>query len=114
VFDVCLSDCREGLPVAVEKARYESLEQGVKLAVNMYVKTLQEKQASKDLRVYVHPITPGPHSRRASAASRQPSPTSEEEREAVDGHDRLRLCCVFSWLRTMLRDGRDPPNGEAV
>ncbi len=53
------TDCREGLLVAVEKGRYESVEQGVHLAVDVYIKALQVEQAKKDLRIYVHPITPG-------------------------------------------------------
>ena len=52
-------DCREGLIVAVEKGRYESVEEGVQLAVDVYVKAMQEQVAVKEFKVYVHPITPG-------------------------------------------------------
>jgi len=58
IFNFGEIDCREGLLVAVEKGRYENVEQGVHIAVDVYIKALQEQQHHKNLRVYVHPITP--------------------------------------------------------
>lgn len=59
IFNFGEIDCREGLIVAVEKGRYESVEAGVQLAVDVYVKAMQEQVAVKELKIYVHPITPG-------------------------------------------------------
>lgn len=58
IFNFGEIDCREGLIVAVEKGRYESVEAGVQLAVDVYVKAMQEQVAVKELKIYVHPITP--------------------------------------------------------
>src|SRR5688572_22058879 len=54
-----LFSCREGILVAVEKGRYESVDDGIRLAVDVYVKAIQEYSAKKTFKgVYVHPITP--------------------------------------------------------
>jgi hypothetical protein len=58
IFNFGEIDCREGLIVAVEKGRYETVEEGIRLAVDVYIRAMQEQQAVKSLKVFVHPITP--------------------------------------------------------
>jgi len=51
-------DCREGLLVAIERCRYESLEEGVNHTISIYVKKLRELVKQKRFRVMVHPAPP--------------------------------------------------------
>jgi tetratricopeptide (TPR) repeat protein len=51
-------DCREGLIVAVEKCKYERIEQGIELATDVYVKELENITKAKKLKSFVHPIVP--------------------------------------------------------
>jgi hypothetical protein len=58
IFNFGEIDAREGLLVAVEKGRYESIDEGIRLAVDCYIRAMQAEQTKKSLKVYVHPITP--------------------------------------------------------
>lgn len=58
IFNVGEIDAREGLLLAVEKGRYESLDQAAAVAVDVYAKAVQQYAAEKQLRAYIHPITP--------------------------------------------------------
>ena len=58
IFNFGEIDSREGLLVATEKGRYERIEDGINLAIDVYIKAMQEVQAKKQLQVFVHPITP--------------------------------------------------------
>lgn len=51
-------DCREGILLAVEKCKYESIEQGIDKAVSVYVETLKKIAKARNLNVYVHPVNP--------------------------------------------------------
>ncbi|XRB08899.1 Tpr-like protein [Pycnococcus provasolii] len=51
-------DCREGLLVAVEKARHASLKDAIEATVAHYVRTLVRLCRKKAWTVYVHPIPP--------------------------------------------------------
>ena len=51
-------DCREGLLVAVQRARYESVQQAIDVAVGLYVTRLLELAALRRFRVLVHQVPP--------------------------------------------------------
>ena len=51
-------DCREGLLVAVERARYADLQEGVSRAVEIYVSTLVQLTRARGFRSFVHPVAP--------------------------------------------------------
>jgi len=51
-------DCREGLLIAVDKCKYESLEEGIAVGVKAYVKAIENVSKNRQLTAYVHPIVP--------------------------------------------------------
>ena len=80
IFVFCEIDCREGIYVALEKARYKTLEQGIRAVVDIYVSVLLEivkdpvdeatkgrtrrhicaepEWRARGLTIYVHPVLP--------------------------------------------------------
>lgn len=62
VFLFCEIDCREGILRAVEKDRYDTLEDGIAAVVKIYVGTLTalvaELPAFRNRRAFVHPVIP--------------------------------------------------------
>eukprot|EP00966_Prymnesium_polylepis_P332926 7388401-Prymnesium_polylepis.1 len=51
-------DCREGLLVAVQRARYETVQQAIDVAVGLYIARLLELAAARQFRILVHPVPP--------------------------------------------------------
>ncbi|KAJ9445881.1 hypothetical protein DIPPA_11307 [Diplonema papillatum] len=51
-------DCREGIVLAVEKGRYDTVEEGMRTVIEYYVKALLALQKEKDADLYVHPALP--------------------------------------------------------
>ena len=51
-------DCREGLPNAVDKLKYDSLEQAMTVLVDIYVSVLVRVAKQRKLLVMVHPVPP--------------------------------------------------------
>jgi len=51
-------DCREGLLVAVERTRYESLDAGVAHTVSIYIGVLKALAKARRFTILVHPIPP--------------------------------------------------------
>lgn len=51
-------DCREGIIDAVQKCRYESLEEGVREVLAIYKRILARLQKERGLRLLVHPAAP--------------------------------------------------------
>lgn len=51
-------DCREGLLEAVERCKYDSIEEGIEVDVQIYIKALEAVVKAKQLRAFVHPVIP--------------------------------------------------------
>lgn len=51
-------DCREGITSAVQKCKYDSIDDGMKHLVEIYVKCLLEVKKKKKAKIFVHPIPP--------------------------------------------------------
>jgi len=51
-------DCRTSLINAVEKCKYDSMEQAQNVLIDIYIKRLTELTKYKQLTIYVHPIPP--------------------------------------------------------
>ena len=51
-------DCREGIPRAMAKKIYATLEQAVKETVKLYVQGLQALHEQYGLQFWIHPVTP--------------------------------------------------------
>jgi hypothetical protein len=51
-------DCREGIWLAVEKCRYKDIDHGIEVAIDIYLKKLQEIQRKHGFDIYVHPVLP--------------------------------------------------------
>jgi len=51
-------DCREGILLAVEKGRYESVEEGIRKTLSVFFKKLKALLRSKKFRVFLHPVLP--------------------------------------------------------
>ena len=51
-------DCREGIFTAIEKGYYESVEEGIKATVGVFISLLKELIQKKKFKIYVHPILP--------------------------------------------------------
>ena len=50
-------DCREGLLLAVEKCKYDSLEEGIDATLEIYLEALKQL-LSRGMELFVHPIPP--------------------------------------------------------
>jgi lysophospholipase L1-like esterase len=51
-------DCREGLLLAVERARYANLDEAISTVVGIYVTVLRKLAAKRRFRIMVHPVPP--------------------------------------------------------
>jgi len=51
-------DCREGLLLAVERARYRDLAQAIDTVVDIYIRTLRRLAARRRFNILVHPVPP--------------------------------------------------------
>jgi tetratricopeptide (TPR) repeat protein len=51
-------DCREGFLLAVQRSKYESLEEAVEATVDIYLELLLSLIKTLDLRILVHPVPP--------------------------------------------------------
>lgn len=51
-------DCREGLLVAVEKCKYESLDEAATHTVNVFLEAICAMVEEKGIKAYVHPVVP--------------------------------------------------------
>lgn len=51
-------DCREGILVAVERCRYQSLEQGMRHTIRIYLRVLRQLAQRHKFKIYVHPVLP--------------------------------------------------------
>ena len=61
IFLFCEIDCREGILMAVEKDRYDTIEDGIKKNVSIYIHTLLKIKKKKNIRkLYVHPSKSNP------------------------------------------------------
>jgi len=58
IFNFGEIDCREGILRAVEKGKYETLEDGIRMAVDVYIRALLEQVEKKELTAYIHPTVP--------------------------------------------------------
>jgi hypothetical protein len=50
-------DCREGLLLAVDKCKYDSLEEGIQATVDIYIAVLRSLIA-RGMELFVHPVPP--------------------------------------------------------
>merc|ERR1712137_285120 len=51
-------DCREGILVAVEKCRYDSVQEGIDHTIDIFMQVLTEIKQKKNLNILVHPVVP--------------------------------------------------------
>ena len=51
-------DCREGLLLAVQRARYKDVQEGIETVVAIYVSALVELAKRRRFRVIIHPVPP--------------------------------------------------------
>jgi hypothetical protein len=51
-------DCREGIVVAVEKGRYETIEEGIDVCVDIFRNAILGVVEKYNFQVYIHPIVP--------------------------------------------------------
>lgn len=102
-------DCRESLLLCVERARYESIEEGARVVIDIYVNALLELARSRSLaRVCVHPVPPVLNETRAVVC-------------LFNGLLRKRVRARAGWLRAcelcsaphLASDPRAPPPSHA-
>ena len=51
-------DCREGLVLAVEKDRYQDLEEGMKACISIWMEEAGKVCKEKGFRAFIHPVIP--------------------------------------------------------
>lgn len=51
-------DCREGLLLAVEKFKYQSIEQGMEFVIDVYMDKIKEIIKNYGFNIFVHPVLP--------------------------------------------------------
>lgn len=51
-------DCREGLLVAVEKCKYESVQEGIDVTIKAYLKELSVVVKQNKFKAFIHPVVP--------------------------------------------------------
>lgn len=49
-------DCREGLLLAVDKLKYDSMEEAVQVLIDIYSSVLLELIRSRGFEIFVHPV----------------------------------------------------------
>ncbi|EFA78366.1 hypothetical protein PPL_09017 [Heterostelium album PN500] len=58
VFQFGEIDCREGIVVSVEKCRYNTIEEGMGITIDIYIKALKELVSKYNYKIYIHPVVP--------------------------------------------------------
>ena len=58
IFVFCEIDCREGILLAVEKDRYETVEDGIKHVIGIYMRKLATLITRKKFQAFIHPVIP--------------------------------------------------------
>ena len=58
IFSVGEIDCREGLLRAVDNCKYDTMEEAIEAAVEIYIAFLTEQQKERGFVIFVHPILP--------------------------------------------------------
>lgn len=51
-------DCREGILLAVEKLRYETVEEGMMNTISIFVKVAEAVARERGFQVFIHPVIP--------------------------------------------------------
>jgi len=51
-------DCREGLLLAVDKLKYDTMEEAMAVLIRVYVRVLLRLIAERRFKVFVHPVPP--------------------------------------------------------
>ncbi|KYQ91459.1 hypothetical protein DLAC_08426 [Tieghemostelium lacteum] len=51
-------DCREGILISVEKCRYASIEEGMGVTIDIYIKALKDLIKKYQYQCYIHPVVP--------------------------------------------------------
>ena len=49
-------DCREGLLLAVEKLKYDSLDEAMEILIGIYAEALLDLIRTRHFRIFVHPV----------------------------------------------------------
>jgi len=58
IFIVGEIDCREGIVLAVERMLYDTIEQGIKAAVQVYITVLEKLARERKFEIFIHPVVP--------------------------------------------------------
>eukprot|EP00475_Leptophrys_vorax_P025987 TRINITY_DN3637_c0_g2_i17.p2 TRINITY_DN3637_c0_g2~~TRINITY_DN3637_c0_g2_i17.p2 ORF type:complete len:853 (+),score=209.82 TRINITY_DN3637_c0_g2_i17:4081-6639(+) len=58
VFNFGEIDCREALPLVVERCKYDSLEEAIDVTVGIYLSALEKIKRTKNLDIFIHPVPP--------------------------------------------------------
>ncbi|KAL6050522.1 Tetratricopeptide repeat [Balamuthia mandrillaris] len=51
-------DCREGLVVSVDKCRYQSIEEGADVTIQVFINVLKDLRKRYQWNIYIHPVVP--------------------------------------------------------
>ncbi|KAF2074496.1 hypothetical protein CYY_004201 [Polysphondylium violaceum] len=51
-------DCREGFVVSVDKCIYETIEEGMRVTIDIYIKALKDLISKYQYKIYIHPVVP--------------------------------------------------------
>jgi tetratricopeptide (TPR) repeat protein len=51
-------DCREALPLVVERCKYDTLEEAIDVTVGIYLAALEKIKRTKNLEIFLHPVPP--------------------------------------------------------
>lgn len=51
-------DCREGIPKAVDKCRYDTVDEACQVLVDIYLNTLDVLRKERKFNIFIHPIVP--------------------------------------------------------
>nr|XP_006817955.1 PREDICTED: uncharacterized protein LOC102802627 [Saccoglossus kowalevskii] len=58
IFNLGEIDCREGIIYAVDKCKYDSLEEGINKVIEIYLTVVKKLKSLKRLKVFIHPVNP--------------------------------------------------------
>ncbi|XP_077987691.1 uncharacterized protein LOC144442265 isoform X2 [Glandiceps talaboti] len=58
IFNMGEIDCREGILFAVEKCKYDNMEDGIAKVIDIYLKVMKKLKSLYNLRIFVHPVNP--------------------------------------------------------
>jgi hypothetical protein len=100
-------DCREGMLVAVERGKYESLEQASESAIGYFIAALKPILKKKDFHALIHPVIPVLKETRSIVKTY--NAIFKRMVEAQQGKSRMYWLDIFSQLLSddgeRLRDG---------